>query len=158
MKQSVRGFTFIELLIVTWIIMVLVAVAVPAYTDYVTRAQVAEGMLLALPVKDAVQRYYAQRGELPAHNRAANIAEPKQRFGQYVKNIVVSNGAIHITYHNSEALNDLVLSLHPAIHKNSGRLSRWVCGKQSLDNERWQVAGSDATSLPNNYLPSTCRW
>jgi len=45
---SSRGFTLIELVIVVVIIAVLAAVALPAYTDYITRANrnVAKSMLL----------------------------------------------------------------------------------------------------------------
>jgi type IV pilus assembly protein PilE len=42
MKRSARGFTLIELMVTIVIVGILTAVAVPAYSNYVTRARVTE--------------------------------------------------------------------------------------------------------------------
>lgn len=49
-----QGFTLIELMIVVAIIGILAAVAVPAYQDYVARARVSEGLILATEAKHEV--------------------------------------------------------------------------------------------------------
>lgn len=53
MKQS--GFTLIELMIVIAIIGVLAAIALPAYQEYIAKAQVSEALTLAGGLKKNIQ-------------------------------------------------------------------------------------------------------
>ena len=66
MKRVQAGFTLIELMIVVAIIGILAAVAIPAYTDYTQRGQMAEAFTMVDGMKTAVAEFAQTNGAFPA--------------------------------------------------------------------------------------------
>ena len=78
-----KGFTLIELMIVVAIIGILAAVAVPAYQDYIARAQVSEAVSLATGSKTPMSEYYNEKGFWPAKATDV-ISNPMGKYVSYI--------------------------------------------------------------------------
>jgi type IV pilus assembly protein PilA len=72
MKRVQQGFTLIELMIVVAIIGILAAVALPAYNDYTTRAQVSEAVELGGGLKGPLYDYGVDKNAWPSGFVAPN--------------------------------------------------------------------------------------
>ena len=140
MKQTYRaaqkGFTLIELMIVVAIIGILAAIALPAYQDYTTRAQVSEALSLAQGARIGVTEYWQSEGELAD---AADLGiTPGDVTGPYVTGVDVEDGVITVSYDGRETF-ELVL----APDLSSGASVAWQCGTAEEGNYR--------------FVPANCR-
>jgi type IV pilus assembly protein PilA len=140
--QVQKGFTLIELMIVVAIIAILAAIAIPAYQDYLIRAQVTEGMSLASGAKSAVWDYVSNTGQYPPSNQSAGLAIKTGIFGSYVSSVDVAGGAITVAFKgpkSNRAIRNALLVLSPTTTAGS---IRWSCQPSTIDGK---------------YLPTSCR-
>jgi type IV pilus assembly protein PilA len=140
-QRQASGFTLIELMIVVAIIAILAAIAIPAYQDYIVRAQVTEGMSLASGAKASVWDYVSNHGTLPTDNQEAGLAKDTSIAGNYVSKVDISDGRIIATFGGPKANSHLtgVLILSPTM--SAGSIA-WTC---------------DPSTVPGKYLPTSCR-
>jgi type IV pilus assembly protein PilA len=97
MKRVQQGFTLIELMIVVAIIGILAAIAIPAYNNYLARAQVSEAVGLLDGLKTDVADFYQNNGTLLNYGLPATASTT----GKYVASVAIStagdvNGAIGV--------------------------------------------------------------
>jgi type IV pilus assembly protein PilA len=144
MKKAQQGFTLIELMIVVAIIGIIASVAIPAYTNYIIRSQVSEGINMSTAAKIAAAEYFQTNGVFASTNNSAGLSAPADYTGPYVTQVeIVAGGSIEVSYGNTVHPNlvGAILSMTPD-STNPGSLT-WACNGNA--------------ALPNKYLPAACR-
>jgi len=145
-----RGFTLIELMITIAVVAILIALAIPAYSDYTIRSKVAECINGAAVAKVGISEYRQSLGPWPPTlaDAGLNVAGISH-YCTAITNYQVTTGAFTIDVNEnaidpSLAADSLMPVLTPIEHPTSYMID-WTCSK-------------GATSTENiKYLPSTCR-
>jgi type IV pilus assembly protein PilA len=140
---TAKGFTLIELMIVIAILGILLAIAIPAYSDYTVRARISEGLFLVSTAKTAVSETRVSTGSMPTTNVAAGISNTIT--STYVSNIQVSaGGALEVTF-------DTAVGKIPEI---AGANTIILNGTFSEGVVRWECSGG---TVEDRFRPARCR-
>ena len=152
--MKTQGFTLIELMIVVAIIAIIAAIALPAYSDFTVRSQVSECTSLAGATKANVSEWYMDRGTWPANQAALGVTVLPS--GNYVTQLQVAGGVINCTFGNkaNTAITGTILSIRPAPNLNND--VAWICAASAVPTGHTAV-GANTTTVPNKYLPSSCK-
>ena len=158
MKRIQQGFTLIELMIVVAIIGILAAVALPAYQDYIARAQVAEAMELLSAFKSPVSTFRAEKGAFPS-SLGASASIEGTTSGKYVATITAISGQktaagpfiIQATFRATGVNSQLVaggVGTTFAMSTTDGQ--DWLCGILASGT-------TTNTTTPAKLLPTACK-
>lgn len=142
MKTMQKGFTLIELMIVVAIIAILAAIAIPAYQNYLIRAQVSEGAVLTDGAKTADAEFYSNTGHFPTTNQSAGLATSTSISGKYVSSVLASSSGLITATFGGQANTKISGSAFILSAITSNGSFAWSCTESTVAQE---------------YLPTSCR-
>jgi type IV pilus assembly protein PilA len=141
--QTQRGFTLIELMIVIAILGILLAIAIPAYSDYTVRTRISEGLNLATAGKTQVSETRLSTGLFPGNNPAAGMSNTIT--STYVADLQVSGaGIITITFNTAAG----------AIPEVAGADTIIMTPTFATNTVQWNCTGGTVAA---RFRPARCR-
>lgn len=144
-KKISSGFTLIELMIVVAIIGVLAGIAIPAYSDYLKRARVAEMLAKAAEIKTSLTEYYNSKNVFPTVAQSSiQVATPSSNIANV--NAQTTNGTVGV---GAQATFAVVSNA-----TNIGALTLTFTGTATANGVGWVCTSSGADV---RLAPGTCK-
>ncbi|MGH8147967.1 MAG: pilin [Rhodanobacteraceae bacterium] len=154
MKTVQKGFTLIELMIVVAIIAILAAIAIPAYQNYLIRAQVTEGLTLMDGAKVAMTEYYADKGAFPTTAASAGLATAASITGKYVSSVSILTS----TADKANIVATFGDNANGAIAKKDVILQGTAPTAGGTEDITWTCnSATTGATVDVKYLPASCR-
>lgn len=137
-----KGFTLIELMIVVSIIGILASIAVPAYQDYIAKAQIGEAVQLLDGAHSIIEEDVFQTATFPADTAdLINLGVRTQGTYGYITtsaNAEASTGTLKYTYTSGNS--QLTIANKNTVSFTRDINGTWLC----------------SSNLPAKLVPKTC--
>lgn len=147
---SIKGFTLIELMIVVAIIGILAAITIPAYQNFVARAQVTEALAMAGYFKNELIAKYGELGICPTNVVDLGVPASGLIDTKYVNRISLST-----TYTGAICAFEFTLNSVNTNQNIAGKkITIAMMAYRNNGATRWECASSN---IQQTYLPSSCR-
>jgi len=134
-RKAQQGFTLIELMIVVAIIGILAAIAIPAYQDYIARAQVSEAFAMADGAKVDIAEQCQNGGTC-----TGKVTAPPLPTGKYAS----------VTGVDADGVITVTMTVPPASSLAAGTVT--LTPTLNAASVTWACAGTVAAKL----LPKSC--
>ncbi len=164
MKKHSAGFTLIELMIVVAIIGILASMAVTAYQTYTVRAQIAEGINMAMGAKAPIVDAYNNTGAPPRDRAEAGMTPlATDTQGKFVSQVEIVDGRVDVTFGKSAHQDIFGETMSVTPYMSLGGSIIWRCGAAPAPAGAAAMTGGgvisdhQAPTVDTRYLPSTCR-
>jgi type IV pilus assembly protein PilE len=95
--HKLKGFTLIEVMVTVAIVGILSAVALPAYSTYVTRGRLAEAFTALGGAQPAAEQYWANNRKYTGFDGASNFPATTANFSYALSNATPSSYTITAT-------------------------------------------------------------
>jgi type IV pilus assembly protein PilE len=124
MKRIQQGFTLIEVMVTVAIVGILMAVAVPAYTDYVTRGRLSEAFTTLGAAQPAAEQFWANTRSYVKFDELDSFVKLTPNFSYALSNATASTYTITAT--GTGKMNGFVYTINESgTHATTGSPTGW---------------------------------
>ncbi len=130
---------------------ILAALAVPAYKDYVARAQVYEGITLLQGLRTQVMTHYDVQGSLPSSSDIPTVSNPTDLIEQLA---VDNNGG-------NNGINVIKINVRFSSNADAELSGKSIFMEGKVENGAWEWLCRHSVGIlviDNKYLPQECQF
>jgi type IV pilus assembly protein PilE len=125
--KRVSGFSLIELMVVVAIVSILAAIAVPAYSDYVIRSQLAEAYATLGSQRVRMEQYYQDQRTYTGACTDGTVAPRMTNSNQFTYGCTINDQAYTLTATGQNSTNGFVFTVDQSNNRRTtGAPSGWT--------------------------------